>query len=134
MESSGNLQSRWRFGEFPAAVLSLVVHQSRHDSGNRSIFSQLRAAIAISGLWNSISRASSCLPTVSTSGSPSSISLGVCCLRYPSQCQTDHRQRGTREAMATPVSSRHFSLQTGLNIQATLPAHCHFILVSYRFD
>lgn len=131
MESSGNL----RFGEFPAAVLLLVVHQSRHDSGNRSIFSQLRAAIAISGLWNSISRASSCLPTVSTSGSPSSVSLGVCCLRYPSQCQTDHRQRGTREAMATPASSRlHFSLQTGLNIQATLPARFHFILVSYRFD
>lgn len=123
------------FWEFPPAVPSLVVLQSRHDSGNCIISCQLRTAISNSGMWNSISQGSSCLPTMSTSGTPSSVSLGICCLRYHSQCQTDHRQWGMRQGTATARSSRlHFSLQTWLNIQTTLPGRCNFILVSCRFD
>lgn len=58
-----------------------------------------------------------------------------CCLRYHSQCQTDHRQWGTWEGLATPEPSRlHHLLQIGLGIQTTFPGRRNFILVLCQFD
>lgn len=72
----------------------------------------LCAAIANSKLWNSMSWASSCLPTMSTSGTPSSVSLGVLLfavsLPVPDRPQTMRDLRGhgyTRTLQAAQFTS-----------------------------
>lgn len=107
-----NHHSLWMLWEFPPAVPSTGLLQSRHDSSNCIIFCQLCAAIANSKLWNSISWASSCLPTMSTSGTPSSVSLGVLLFAVsfpvPDRPQTMRDLRGhgyTRTLQAAPFTS-----------------------------
>lgn len=77
----------------PASSWSRLAHD---------FFRQLHAAIADSGLWNSISPASSWLPPPSTSGTPSSISRVFGYLQLYHRHTTDTQERESASVYENP--------------------------------
>lgn len=90
-------------------------------------FRQLHAAIANSGLWNSISPASSWLPPPSTSWTPSSVS------RLFGYLQLYHRLTTERERTSV-YENPPFCLHTGVNIKTTHPGGCSLHPVPCSLD